>query len=335
MKKRLKFHFCTWLIVVFGIAMMASLSAGGNLPACAQEKEVLDIWFVGQGVDPFWAPVILGAEEAEKALNALAPPKVKVHYVAPTLNVLEEQIEMLYSTIAAKPDALATVVTTPEPFDVPLRKLIADGVPVIAYNVDDPRPEGERIPYLAYIGQSFYVSGQKAAKRMLQEGPLTRAVIGMCIPEETALRRRAQGIVDTLKEKGIPVDILNLTQDRSTAYSVFTAYLIKHPDTDAIFTTSTGGTEPAMDLLKDKGLIGKVKIGGYDCSTKTFKGIKEGSVAFTVDQQPFLQGYLTAQWLYLNLRYGLTPPPVIGTGQAIIDKSNVEEVEKLVEQGYR
>jgi simple sugar transport system substrate-binding protein len=62
--------------------------------------------------------------------------------------------------------------------------------------------------------------------------------------------------------------------------------------------------------------------------------IKRDYVKFTIDQQPYLQGFQTVMMLYLYKEFGLAPTD-INTGVAIVDKSNVDEVEKLSETGYR
>jgi simple sugar transport system substrate-binding protein len=58
-------------------------------------------------------------------------------------------------------------------------------------------------------------------------------------------------------------------------------------------------------------------------------------VLFTIDQQQYLQGYLPVVFLYLYKEYGLIPHEKVLTGPSIVDKSNVDVVEKTVREGYR
>ena len=82
--------------------------------------------------------------------------------------------------------------------------------------------------------------------------------------------------------------------------------------------------------------MGKLRLGGFDINQKIVNAIKGGICSYTVDQQAYLQGYLTVQWLYLNAKYGFRPPPDLPTGPAIIDKNNLELVMKGIEEGiYR
>jgi simple sugar transport system substrate-binding protein len=64
------------------------------------------------------------------------------------------------------------------------------------------------------------------------------------------------------------------------------------------------------------------------------KMIKDGTVAFTIDQQQYLQGYLPIIALDLYAKYGLVPASDILSGPGIVNKSNVNQVEKLAGQ-YR
>jgi simple sugar transport system substrate-binding protein len=65
--------------------------------------------------------------------------------------------------------------------------------------------------------------------------------------------------------------------------------------------------------------------------------IKDGSIAFAVDQQQYLQGYLPVVFLTLNKTNANTVgggQPVL-TGPGYVEKDNAATVEKLAEEGTR
>jgi simple sugar transport system substrate-binding protein len=64
------------------------------------------------------------------------------------------------------------------------------------------------------------------------------------------------------------------------------------------------------------------------------RAIQKGTMQFTIDQQPYLQGFNAVVQLYLLKRYQLAPVDV-NTGVAPITAANVEKVMHLAEQGYR
>ena len=48
------------------------------------------------------------------------------------------------------------------------------------------------------------------------------------------------------------------------------------------------------------GLASKgIKAGGFDLTEQTQKLLKEGNIEFTIDQQPYLQGFLPVLELFL------------------------------------
>ena len=84
---------------------------------------------------------------------------------------------------------------------------------------------------------------------------------------------------------------------------------------------------PAADLI----------IGGFDISTDIIGAIEAGDIAFTVDQQQYVQGYLPIVLLYLyntNLNTVGGGLPIL-TGPGFVDTENVGEVQALVEAGTR
>ncbi|AIY87849.1 MULTISPECIES: sugar ABC transporter substrate-binding protein [unclassified Thermotoga] len=283
----------------------------------------------GGPADPFWAVVMKGLKDAGEKYG------VETVYLGPEKYSLKEFIDLVNSTIARKPDGLIVTITNPVALDEPLRKAIKMGIPVVAINVPDTRPPEEAIPYLVYVGMDEYLAGVYAARRMLQEFTPKRAVIAIHEPGHAGLEARAKGIMDVLSEKNIPVEKLDITTDPTKALSIMKSYLMKHPDTDAIFTLGPLGAHPAIQLVEEEGLKGKVKIGAIDLTTKIIEAIKDGTVLFTIDQQQYLQGYLPVVFLYLYKEYGLIPHEKVLTGPSIVDKSNVDVVEKTVREGYR
>ena len=283
----------------------------------------------GGPADPFWGVVMKGMKDAALKYG------VKAVYLGPEKFSLKEFIDLVNSAVVRRPDGLVVTITNAVALDEPLRKAIKLGIPVVAINVPDTRPVEERIPYLCYVGMDEYLAGVYAARRMLQEFTPKRAVVAIHEPGHTGLEARAKGIMDVLGEKGIPAEKLDITTDPTKALTLMKSYLVKHPDTDAIFTLGPLGAHPAIQLVEEEGLVGKVKIGAIDLTTKITDAIKKGVVVFTIDQQQYLQGYLPIVFLYLYKEYGLIPHEQVLTGPSIVDKSNVDIVEKTVQMGYR
>jgi simple sugar transport system substrate-binding protein len=85
-----------------------------------------------------------------------------------------------------------------------------------------------------------------------------------------------------------------------------------------------GSTELLGPALAATGLVGKIPGGGFDLTPGTLTAINSGQINFTINQDPYLQGFLPTLYLYLfNLTGGLVAPPDTDTGLSFITKSNV------------
>jgi simple sugar transport system substrate-binding protein len=316
-------RFLPLLILIILISLLV-------FPAYSEAKRY-KIYVVSHGgpADPFWGVVMKGVKDAAAKFGVTA------YYLGPEKFSIKEFIDLLESAIAKKPDGLVVTITNPIALDEPLRRAIKMGIPVIAINVPDDRPPEKAIPYLCYVGMDEYLAGVYAARRMLQEFTPKRAVIAIHEPGHAGLEARAKGISDVLEEKKIPVEKLDIGTDPTKALTTLKAYLQKYPDTDAIFTLGPLGAHPAIQLVEEEKLVGKVKIGAIDLTTKITDAIKRGVVVFTIDQQQYLQGYLPILFLKLYLDYGLIPQEKVLTGPLVVDKRNVDKVEETVKKGYR
>ena len=88
------------------------------------------------------------------------------------------------------------------------------------------------------------------------------------------------------------------------------AYVLAHKSTlKGIFAVDAGSTQTVGAMIKKYSLQGKVASGGFDLTPQTLSSIKGGFLDFTIDQQPYLQGFLPVIGLYLfNLSGGLVAP---------------------------
>ena len=298
----------------------------------AAEKMKFFVVSHGGPADPFWGVVMRGAEDAGKEFD------VDVTYLGPEKYSVQKLVDMVETAVAAEPNGLAVTITDAKALDEPLKDAIARGIPVIAINVPDYRGFEERIPYLAYVGADDYKVGLEAGRRMLKEfapNKPKRGVISIHEVGHSGLEARARGITEVFTEAGIPIEKLATSPNASETYQALDAYLTKNEDTEAIFCLGPLDTHPAIKLLEEKELIGKVKLAGVDLSETMIKAIKDGKLLFTVEQQQYLQGYLPINLLILYNKYGLIPHDDILTGPAIVDKANVAIVEEMVTKKYR
>ena len=65
-------------------------------------------------------------------------------------------VNSINSAVSAKANGIATMLIDPTAFTAPVKAALKAGIPVVAYNADEPQTGR-----LAYIGQDLLVSGQQ------------------------------------------------------------------------------------------------------------------------------------------------------------------------------
>jgi ABC-type sugar transport system substrate-binding protein len=75
-----------------------------------------------------------------------------------------------------------------------------------------------------------------------------------------------------------------------------------------------------------------IPVAAFDVDSEAIKYIQAGVMTDATDQQPYLQGYLSALDLSL-MYYDHLYPVSVNTGSYIVDKSNVSQVAAAVAAG--
>ncbi len=235
-------------------------------------------------------------------------------------NAIDQKVDGIALT-AAKPDAMKDVVA----------KATAAGIPVVGFNsgVDAWKELG----MLEYFGQDENIAGQAFGERLNQLG----AKHALCVIQEqgqVALEARCAGLKKGFKGK---TDNLYVNgTDMPSVKSTITAKLNQDKSIDQVVTLGAPIALTAVQSLSDAG--SKAKLATFDLNKDLVNAVQDGTVQFAVDQQPYLQGYLSVDslWLYKtngNFSGGGTAPVL--TGPAFIDKTNVDSVEKFAAKGTR
>jgi simple sugar transport system substrate-binding protein len=119
--------------------------------------------------------------------------------------------------------------------------------------------------------------------------------------------------------------------------STVTAKLQSTSGADAIIGLGAPFTLTILKDVDSLNMQSKVKVASFDLSGELTQAIIDGKVEFTVDQQPWLQGYGSVDALWQVTRGGFKIGgglPVL-TGPAIVDKANAAQVLKFAKEGIR
>lgn len=271
--------------------------------------------------DTFWDIVRKGAQDAGKKDN------VRVQYTADPEG--PKQANLVQQAIDKKVDGIAVTMSKPEALTPVLKKATAAGIPVVVLNggLDAWRAVGA----LSYFGQDEKIAGQEAGDRAKSQG----AKRPLCVIHEqgnVGHEARCAGV----KERIPATQVLYVNgKSPSAMESSITSKLQQDKSIDTVVTL---GGPIALVAVQSKSAAGSnAKIVTFDTSKEVVAAIKKGQIAWAVDQQPYLQGYLAVDqlWLYKtngNIIGGGQP---VLTGPAFVDAENASSVEKYAASGRR
>ncbi len=298
----------------------------GNFP----KTPAWTFWFVNHvTTNLFFVPTIFGKNDAA-ALLGLPTPK----WGGSTASLAADMVAYIRTAIAASANGIATTVINAKPtdttFTTPVAAAMSSGIPVVSYNADGPIIKGAPTPgtnRLCYVGQALYVSGQQMGERIKANTKPGHVVIFIATPGTANIQPRADGASAVLIPAGYTVSVIATGASTSVEGPAEKAYLIGNKSSlVGAFAVDAGSTELLGPQLASVGLAGKIYAGGFDLTPGTLAAIKAGQLDFTINQDPYLQGFLPVLYLYLfNLTGGLVLPPDTDTGLTFVDPSTVGE----------
>ena len=296
----------------------ATAAAIGNFPKTPNWKMVLVCHVT---TNPFFTPTQYGAEDACKLLG------IQYQWTGSVNSVVAEMVDATNTAITSKADGLALAVVDKNAFRAPVDKALDAGVPVVSYNADGARddPGTNR---LAYIGQGLYESGYALGQRALTKIDSGDVAAFIATPGQLNIQPRIDGAQQAFKDSGKPVTFTPVATnaDVTQGLSIIDAYVQGHQNVAGLLAVDAGSTQSvgqmvAKHKLRDKGL--KV-AGGFDLIPETLNSVKAGDLDYTIDQQPYLQGFLPVLALYLyKVSGGLISPSQTNTGLLFVTKDNV------------
>ena len=311
--------------------LLGSLGAGallaGGMPSLARAAGGADPYpshpewkfvFVNHvTTNPFFVPTQYGIADACSLFGCTS------QWTGSQTSVASEMVNAFNTAIAAKVDAIAVSLVDQHAFNEPVKKAMDAGIPVFSYNAD--ATDNER---LAYIGQDLYAAGESLGKRiadLVGEGTVAGFI---ATPGQLNIQPRLDGAKAAIKASGKNITLEEIATGPTVNEEVsrVDAYYVGHKDIKGMFAVDAGSTMAVAQAMKKYDLAAKgLHAGGFDLLPNTLDGIANGDLDFTIDQQPYLQGFYTVMEMAMfKLSGGLTGPAEINTGLKFVTKDDVE-----------
>ena len=307
--------------------LLAVIVVSVSAPGCNRSsggKRVIAV--IPKGVAHFfWQSVHAGADAAGKEFG------VEVMWKGPAqetdysgqINIVEDAINRRVDGIVLAPshgDALVPIVERAQ----------REGIPVTIF---DSGISTET--YLSYVATDNRQGGAVAAERLAEKlgGKGNVAILGVKAGS-VSTDEREQGFQETIKQKYPGISIVAFQYgdaDRAKSLDRATDILTGHADLNGMFASNESSTVGAVQAIKQKGLAGKVILGGFDSSPNLIDDLKSGAIDSLVIQDPYKMGYEGVKAIVDKLN-GKTPQRHLDTGVKLLTKENLDtaEMQKLI-----
>jgi simple sugar transport system substrate-binding protein len=294
----------------------AASSSNGKYPNHPKWKFV----FVNHvTTNPFFVPTQYGAADAGTMINCT------YSWTGSEKADVGEMLNAFNAAISAKADGIAVAVVDAKAFEAPIKRALSKGIPVVSYNADGARAGAKA--RMAYIGQALYESGFAMGQRIATLVPKGDVALFIATPGALNIQPRIDGALAAIKQSGKPINAKAIATDAdlSKELTAIDSYYLGHKSLKGMFAVDAGDTQGVGQIIQKHSLKGKVIGGGYDLLPGTLKLIDQGFLSFTIDQQPYLQGFVPMMQLFqYKLSGGLLAPSDTNTGLLFVTKANVK-----------
>ena len=307
------------------VALAACSSEGGaqdegGAAAAGEEYTIAMVTHEAPG-DTFWDKIRAGAEAAAANHNI-------------TLNYSNnqdagEQSTLIQNAIDQGVDGLATTLPTPDAIGPNVQKAIDAGIPTVAFNAGITAYQNYGVPM--YFGSDEDLAGQTVGTKLAEEAPGKT----VCVIQEQGqvqLEARCAGVTKTNPD----TEILYVSgRDLPAVQQTIGAKLQQDPSIANVVALAADIALAANQSKADAG--SQANVATFDLNADVAAAIESGDILFSVDQQPYVQGYMAVTSLWLNLTNANTiggGGPVL-TGPAVVDLSNIGPIVEYANNNTR
>ena len=309
----------TWKKLAVASAI-AALPMAGSIGVAHAEGENFILVSHAPDSDSWWNTIKNGIALAGEQVGA------NVEYRNPPTGDIADMARIIEQAAASNPDGIITTLADPDVLSGPIQNAVDKGIPVIIINSGTPEQAAD-VGALMYVGQPEYDAGLAAGMRAKRDGVGSFLCVNHVI-SNPVVAERCSGFADGLGVE-LGSSMIDSGQDPSEIKNKVKAYLTANPDTEAVLTLGPTSADPTIDALKEMGKAGDMYFGTFDLGTEIVKAIKDGTIIWGIDQQPFLQAYLPVIVLANYHRFGVLPGNNINSGPGFVTADALGKVEEF------
>lgn len=294
----------------------SSSSSGGSSSVFGSHPNYKFVVVNHVTTNSFFVPTQYGAADACKLLGC------SYEWTGSESSNVNQMIDSVNTAVTSGADGIAVSLIDLHAFNAPVEAALKAGIPVVAYNADAPTNKR-----LSYIGQDLKLAGEKMGERIIEAVPSGDVALFIATPGSANLQPRIEGAEKAIKDSGKPITTHTVATGAAEPgeLSTIEAYWLGHKETKGMYSVDGGSTAQLAKVMQKFGLPAKgIKAGGFDLTEVTQKLLQEGNIEFTIDQQPYLQGFLPVLELFLwQVSGSLTGPAEVDTGLKFLNKETV------------
>jgi simple sugar transport system substrate-binding protein len=315
----------------YACVLAGCVLAGCVLNAClvlasAHAEDVIKIAVVthSQSSDSYWGVVKRGVDDAARLM------RVNVSYDAPQTTDMVAMSRLIDAAVTQKVQGLVVSIPDAAALRKSLKAAVDAGIPVIA--IDSGKEEVDKLGLKLYVGTtSYFDQGVLAGKRLMAAGVKK----GVCANHEPGNLVNESACDGFKKGMDGSADRLEISLDPTDTATRMNAYLSAHPEVTGILALGAPPASNIIAALRQRGVIGKYKIGNFDVSGDTLTALSKNELLFSFDSQQYLMGYLPIVMLTLNAKFGLMPISNIYTGPNPVTSQDRDQIATLGKKGMR
>jgi ribose transport system substrate-binding protein len=264
----------------------AALVVGLTATAIARADDKPTLAFVVNGASDFWKAAEAGVKKAQGEL-----PDYTLELKYPEQSSVAIQQRLMDDLVTAGVKGIMVSAVDPKTSTDGLNKIASE---TALFTTDSDAPQTKRV---AYIGSSNVDAGKQAAdiaKKAMPNGGKCLGFVGLLGADNA--KERIQGFKDGLAGTKITLDDVRGDDiDQARAKKNVEDALVASPDVTCMVGFYSYNTPRIYEALRDAGKLGQITVVGFDDDPITLGGVKEGTVAATVVQQPF-------EWAYQGMK---------------------------------